>query len=83
MGEFGVIGNICNEDFMIHVLDYVPKEYNLILDHLENCLMSSGLDELTIKVICEKFKHWYEQIKNKNEEIKTKEKSISSLWKLF
>ena len=39
--EFGQKGNVSDEDFMIHVLNNLPKEYNVILDGLENCLMAT------------------------------------------
>ena len=57
-----------DKDFMIHVVNNLPKDYNVILNGLENCLMATGDDELTINVICKKLNHWYEKIKNKKEE---------------
>ena len=38
--------NINNEDFMINVLNNIPEEYNVILDVLNNVLMSIGTDAL-------------------------------------
>ena len=36
---------------MIHVINNLPKEHNVMLDGLENCLMASGEDMLTIEVM--------------------------------
>ena len=38
----------------------------MILDGLENSLMSTGLDALTTKIVHEKFNHQYDKIKSKN-----------------
>ena len=46
MNKFGLKGNISNKDFMIHVLNYFPKEYNVIYDGLENTLMATRDDAL-------------------------------------
>ena len=55
--------------FKIHILDNLHKEYDIILDGLENCLPKSDNDALTIKV----------KIKNKNEEEK-KEETLAAYW---
>ena len=39
--EFKLKGNTNGEDFMIHVLNNLHKEYDVILDGIENHLMSS------------------------------------------
>ena len=39
MTKFGQKGNVSDKDFMIHVLDNLPEEYDMILDGLENGLM--------------------------------------------
>ena len=54
---------IMDKDFMIHILNNFPKEYDVILDGLESCLTAIGDDALTIEVICKKINHWYEKIK--------------------
>ena len=51
MNEFGQKGGITDKDFMIHVLNNLPKVYNVILNGLENCLIATGDDMLTIDVI--------------------------------
>ena len=59
---------------MFHVLNNLPKEYDIILDELENCLMAHEDDVLTIDVICEKLNHRYKTIKNKKKKKVKKKK---------
>ena len=64
MIEFGKKGNISDKDFMIHILNNLPEEYDIILDGLENCLTAMGENALTIDAIRKKLNHQYEKIKN-------------------
>ena len=41
-------GSISEEDFMIHMLNNLPQEYDETLDGLKNSCTSSGPDALTI-----------------------------------
>ena len=44
---------------MIHILNNLPKDYNMILDGLKNCLTMTGDNALlAIDMICKKFNHW-------------------------
>ena len=54
MTEFGLRGKISDENSMIHILNNLPVEYDVIFDSLENYLMSSGPDALTIEMIHKK-----------------------------
>ena len=54
MNKFGLKGSIPDKDFMILILNNLHREYDVILDGLENCLTASGDDVLTIGVICKK-----------------------------
>ena len=65
MSNFSLKGKKTYEDFMIHILNNLPKKYDVILDGLENHLTMSGDDTLTIVVICKKLNHWYKKLKNK------------------
>ena len=56
---------------MIPVVNNFPKEYDGILDGLENCLVASEDNALTIEVIREKLNCWYNISKEK---MKKKEK---------
>ena len=60
MTKFGKKGNVSDEDFMIHILNNLPEEYDVILDRLENCLMVTGENALMINSIREKLNHWYD-----------------------
>ena len=71
MNEFGLKGSITDENFIIHVLNDLPKEHDVILDGLDNCLTVSGDNALTIEVISKKLKPLVQKIKNK---MKKKEK---------
>ena len=77
MNEFGLKGYVTDKDFTMHVLSSFPKEYDVILDGLENHCTLSGDDGLMIKVIRE-LNHRYDQIKNENENEneKRKEKAL-------
>ena len=61
---------------MIDILNNLTKEYDVILDGLENYLTLSGNDALTKEVICKNLNHRYKKMKNKNEEKKGKEKVV-------
>ena len=78
MNEFNQKGSITDEDHMILVLNNLPKEYDVILDELENSLMVTGDDALIIDVIHKKLNHRSEKIKNKKEEKVEKEKAMGT-----
>ena len=67
MGEFGQKSSIPDKDFMIHIHNNFPKEYDVILDGLENHLMARGNDALMIEVI-RKIKPLVQKSQNKHEE---------------
>ena len=75
IGEFGQKGSITYKDFIIHVLNNLPEEYDLILDVLKNCLMESGHNALTNEVIRASTKCF--------EQICSQSKLISSLLLFF
>ena len=76
MNEYRQKGGIFDEDFMIHVLNNLLKYYNVFLDGFENHLTATGDGTLTIDVIHKKLNHWYEKIKNKEEEKVEKKKPV-------
>ena len=51
MNKFIPKGSITDKDVMIHFLNNLPKDYDVILDGLKNCLMAAGDDALTINMI--------------------------------
>ena len=42
MNKFGLKGSITDNNFMIHDLNNLPKDYDVILDGLENHLKVTG-----------------------------------------
>ena len=60
--------SIEDKDFMIHFLNNLPKDYDVILNGLEKCHTATGDHALSSDMIHEKLNHWYEKIKNKKEE---------------
>ena len=54
MNVFGHKSIVSDEDFMIHVLNNLLKEYDIILNRLKNHLTATGDDALTIYSICKK-----------------------------
>ena len=73
--EFGQNGSITDEDFMIHILNNLPEDYDVILKGLENHLTATWDDALTINVIQRRLNHMHEKIKNKKRKSQ-KRKSI-------
>ena len=70
INEFNLKCSMTDEDLMIHVLNNLSKEYDVILDGLEKHLTVSGDNVLTIEVICKNYS-WYKTLKTK---MKKKEK---------
>ena len=55
--KFRQKGNVSDEDFMIHLLNNLPMEYDVILDGLENHLTATGKNALSIDSIHKKLNH--------------------------
>ena len=68
---------------MVHIFNNLPKEYNVILDGLENCLVVTVSDVLPINVICKKMNCWYKKIKSKKDEKTEKENALGSYNKQY
>ena len=62
MNKFGLKSNKTDKDFMIHVLNNLPEEYDVILNGLQEHLTSRRDDALTIEVMHKKLNHQYEKI---------------------
>ena len=63
---------------MIHILNNFSKEYHVFLDGLENHLMATGNNALTIDSICIKLELRCNKIENKKKEKSKKEKAFGS-----
>ena len=62
-------GNITDENFIISVLNNLPKNYDVILNGLDNCLVATRDNALTFNLICKKMNYWYKKLKAKKEHI--------------
>ena len=51
MNKFGQKGGISDKDFMIYVLNNLPKDYNVILNGLEKHLTATGDNTMITDVI--------------------------------
>ena len=49
MNKFNLKGSTTDVDFMIHVLNNLPEEYDDILAGLKNCLTLSDNDTLKVR----------------------------------
>ena len=61
----------------------MTKDYNVILDWLENFLKATGDNVLIIDMIHKKLNHWYKKIKSKKEEKTKKEKAFGAYNKQY
>ncbi len=52
-------------EYMIHVLNNLPEEYDNVLDSLETCLVSTREDRLTLESIREKLNSRFKRIISK------------------
>ncbi len=78
MDEIGLVGRISDMEFMIHVLNNLPKEYDVVLDSLENCIVSTGEDRLTLESLREKLNSRFERITSKEREIDCNQKALAA-----
>ena len=57
--------DISDQDFLLHILNNLPKEYDVVLDGLESQLDETGDKALTLVMVCEKLSERYARIKKK------------------
>ena len=69
------------KDFIIHVLNNLTEEYDVVLDGLVNHSTSFGPVVLTIEVIYDKLTQWYNEIWTKKE--KKAKKALAAYGKQF
>ncbi len=63
---------------MIHVLNNLPEEYDVVLDSLETHLVSTGEDRLTLESLREKLNSRFEGITSKEREKDQNEKALAA-----
>ena len=65
MNEFGQKGSASDKVFMIHILNNLSEEYDVILNKVENHLTATGDYALTIDSNCKKLNHRYKKLRVK------------------
>jgi len=78
MDEIGLVGRMSDMEFMIHVLNNLPEEYDVVLDSLENRLVSTGEERLTLESLREKLNSRFERITSKEREKDCNEKALAA-----
>ena len=48
------MSGMSDDDFMLHILGNLPKEYEAVLIDLENILMADSSEKFTIELMCQK-----------------------------
>ena len=62
MNEIGLVRGMSDMEVMIHVLNNLPEEYDVVLDSLETHIVSTGEDKLALKALQEKLNSRFEMI---------------------
>ncbi len=78
MDEIGLVGRMSDMEFMIHVLNILPEEYDVVLDRLETCLVSTGEYRLRLESLREKLNSRFERIVSKEREKDCNEKALAA-----
>ena len=84
MNGISISSKMTDQDFMIHILNNLPEEYDVVLDGMESRLMleESDSNKLTIENIRDKLNNRYERI-IKNEEADLEEKALIAFKKQY
>lgn len=84
MDSISLSSKMNDQDFMIHILNNLPEEYDVILDGMESRLMlpDSDPNKLTIENIRDKLNNRFERIA-KNTEAKEEEKAFAAFSKQY
>ncbi len=78
MDEIELVGRMSDMEFMIHVLNNLPEEYDVVMDSLKNRLVSTGEDRLTLESLREKLNSRFERIISKEREKDHNEKALAA-----
>ena len=65
MDKIGLAEKMSDMEFIIHVLNNLPEEYNVVLDRLDSHLVSINEDKLTLEALWEELNSRFEQISSK------------------
>ena len=78
MDEIGLVGVMSDMEFMSHMLNNLPDEYDVVLDSLETHLVSTGEDKLMFEALPEKLNSRFERISCKEREKECNEKALAA-----
>ena len=65
-----------DKNFLVHVLNELPEEYDTVLDGLHSRLLKTGPEEITIKYTQDKLRDSFEVIKGRSSKKTEKEKAL-------
>ena len=82
MGKIGLEEKMSDMEFMILLLNNLLEEYNVVLDSLESCLVSTSEDTLTLKALWEKLNSRFQQISLKERENDCHKKALAARFNL-
>ena len=68
MDKIGLAEKMSDMEFIIHMLNNLPEEYNVVLDRLDSHLVSINEDKLTLEALWEELNSRFEQISSKERE---------------
>ncbi len=78
MDEIRLVGKMSDMELMIHILNNLPEEYDVVLDSFETCLVSTGEARLTLESLREKSNSRFERIISKERENDCNEKALAA-----
>ncbi len=78
MNEIGLVGIMTDMEFMIHVLNNPPEEYDVVLDSLETRLVSTGEDKFSLESLSEMLSSRFERIISKERQKDCNERALAA-----
>lgn len=82
MQQIGIAGktDMSDQDFIIHILNNLPEKYDVVLDNLENKLMTDDKNNLlTIEEVREKLSGRYQRVNQKiQDDVHDREKALAA-----
>ena len=81
MNELELMSYISDNNFMLHIIDNLPEEYEALLTDVENRLMVESGYKLIIELMHQKLNNFFKRLENKREEDTEEEKVLSAIKK--
>ncbi len=76
--KIGLMRRLSDMEFIIQVLNNLPEEYDVVLDSLENRLVSTREDRSTLEALREKLNSRFERIMSKEREKCCNKKALAA-----